>query len=60
MPGKYIDAEDAVIYVDGVPVMYLPKYHRSLERHLNNFAFLPGYRTPEQIEIDEARHSTGI
>ncbi len=45
VPGKYVEAEDAVIYVDGVPVMYLPYYHRSLERHLNNFAFLPGYRS---------------
>ena len=45
VPGEYINAESATIYLEGVPVFYVPYYHRSLKPHPNNFAFLPGYRS---------------
>jgi lipopolysaccharide assembly outer membrane protein LptD (OstA) len=45
VPGEYIEAESATIYIGNTPVMYLPYYHRTLGEHPNNFAFLPGYRS---------------
>lgn len=45
VPGKYIEARHAIIYAGTVPVFYLPYLHKSLERHPNNFAFVPGYRS---------------
>jgi len=44
VPGKSIEARGATLYVAGVPVLYMPYYRRSLERHPNNFSFVPGYR----------------
>jgi hypothetical protein len=29
---------------------------RRVARHWHGYGFLPGYRTPERIEADEARH----
>lgn len=43
--GERIEATEATLYIGTVPVMYLPKYSRSLMRHPNNFAFEPGYRS---------------
>jgi LPS-assembly protein len=45
VPGKYIEARDALLVLDGVPVFYLPYYKRNLGEHANNFTFLPGYRS---------------
>ncbi len=45
VPGEYIEAEEAVMYVGRTPVMYFPHYRRSLKRHPNNFEFTPGYRS---------------
>jgi LPS-assembly protein len=45
VPGKYVEAHEAVAYVGNVPVFYFPYYHRSLGRHLNNWVFEPGYRS---------------
>ncbi|MBU6401023.1 MAG: LPS assembly protein LptD [Verrucomicrobia bacterium] len=45
IPGKSFEARDATVYVDNVPVAYLPYYSRSLERHPNNFGITPGYRS---------------
>lgn len=45
IPGKKIQAYDAVLYVEGVPVFYFPYYSRNIGEHANNFNFLPGYRT---------------
>ncbi|MCL5096080.1 MAG: LPS assembly protein LptD [Candidatus Omnitrophica bacterium] len=45
VPGKSLEAKDAVIYVGSVPVMYFPYYRRSLERHPNNWVLNPGYRS---------------
>lgn len=44
-PGKRIEAEEATVYVGRVPVFYLPKYTRSLERHPNNLSYVPGFRS---------------
>lgn len=44
-PGKRIEADQATVYLGKVPVFYLPKYTRSLERHPNNFSYVPGYRS---------------
>jgi lipopolysaccharide assembly outer membrane protein LptD (OstA) len=44
IPGKKIEAHDAVLYVEGVPVFYFPFYSRSLQEHANTFNFTPGYR----------------
>ncbi len=45
IPGKSIQLDSATVYFGDVPVFYLPYYHRSLERHPNNFEFTPGYRS---------------
>jgi LPS-assembly protein len=45
VPGQYVEARGATVYLDGVPVMYLPRYRRSLRRHPNNFVLTPGYRS---------------
>lgn len=45
VPGKYIEATRAVLYLGKVPVLYLPRYRRHLDRHPNNFVFVPGYRS---------------
>lgn len=44
-PGKYIEAEKATLYLGRVPIFYLPKYRRHLDRNPSNFAFVPGYRS---------------
>lgn len=41
--GKYIEARNALLYLEGVPVFYLPYYRRNLGDHANNFNFTPGY-----------------
>ena len=45
VPGKYIEARDALLIMGGVPVFYLPYYRRNLGEHANNFNFQPGYRS---------------
>jgi lipopolysaccharide assembly outer membrane protein LptD (OstA) len=45
IPGKSIEAHHALIYIGDVPVMYLPYYHKNLDRHPNNYEFLAGYRS---------------
>jgi len=45
VPGRYLEARHATLYLGSVPVLYLPVYRRSFERHPNNFSFLPGYRS---------------
>ncbi|MDB6021719.1 MAG: Organic solvent tolerance protein [Pedosphaera sp.] len=45
VPGKYVEAHDATLYVGKVPVFYFPYYRRSLEQNQNGFSFLPGYRS---------------
>ena len=45
VPGDYIEARQAVLYLGTIPVFYYPYYRRSLKRHPNNFVFTPGYRS---------------
>lgn len=45
VPGKYIEARNAVLYLGAVPVFYWPWMHKSLERHPNNYEVTPGYRS---------------
>ncbi len=45
VPGEYIEARNATVYLDNVPVFYFPYYRRSLKLHPNNFVFTPGYRS---------------
>ncbi len=45
VPGKSIEAREAVVYLGDVPVMYFPYYHKNLGRHPNNYEFLAGYRS---------------
>jgi lipopolysaccharide assembly outer membrane protein LptD (OstA) len=45
VPGKYFSAQHAVLYFGKVPVLYFPYYRRDFDRHPNNFAFTPGYRS---------------
>ncbi len=44
-PGEYIEARGATLYVGKVPVMYLPRYRRNLNRESNHWDALPGYRS---------------
>jgi len=44
-PNEKVEAWDAVVYADGVPVFYFPYYSRNLGPHANNFNFVPGYRS---------------
>lgn len=45
VPGDYMEAYNATLYVAGVPVFYFPYYRRDLRKNQNNFSFLPGYRS---------------
>jgi len=45
VPGEYIEARSAVLYIGNVPVMYYPYYRRDLKRHPNNWDTVPGYRS---------------
>jgi LPS-assembly protein len=45
VPGKYVEMWNAVLFMDGVPTFYFPYYRRTLGERVNNFNFLPGYRS---------------
>ncbi len=45
VPGQYVEANNATMYVGGVPTFYFPYYRRSLNKSQNTFSFLPGYRS---------------
>jgi LPS-assembly protein len=42
VPGKYIEARNAVLYVEGVPMFYYPYYRRNLQEHANTLTVMPG------------------
>ena len=42
VPGKYVEAWNAVLYVKGVPLFYYPYYRRNLTLHANTFTIQPG------------------
>lgn len=45
VPGEYIEARGATLYLGKVPVMYFPKYRNSLRTHRNYWVSTPGYRS---------------
>ena len=45
VPGQYVEAWNAVLYLDDVPVFYFPYYRRNLGPHANNFNAMPGFRS---------------
>ncbi|HEX4343581.1 MAG TPA: OstA-like protein, partial [Verrucomicrobiae bacterium] len=45
VPGQYVEAWNAVIYLRDVPVFYFPYYRRNLGPHANNFNIMPGFRS---------------
>lgn len=45
LPGDKLQARDAVLYVENVPVFYFPYYARRLGDRVNRFNLLPGYRS---------------
>ncbi|MEI2726250.1 MAG: LPS assembly protein LptD [Verrucomicrobiota bacterium] len=45
IPGKSIEARNAVLYLGNVPVFYFPYYKQPLDGNMNHFNFVPGYRT---------------
>jgi len=45
IPNQSIDMWNATVWAKGVPLFYLPYYHRNLGPHANNFNFMPGYRS---------------
>ncbi len=45
VPGEYITAKNALLYLGNTPVFYFPYYRRSLEHRPNRFSFTPGYRS---------------
>ncbi|MFO1478259.1 MAG: LPS assembly protein LptD [Verrucomicrobiota bacterium] len=45
IPGKRLEAHNAVLYIGDIPVFYAPYYSRDLGDHPNSFNFTPGYRS---------------
>ena len=45
IPGESIEARNATVYVQGVPVMFFPYLSRNLKHHSKFFAFTPGFRS---------------
>jgi len=45
VPGKRVQAYQAVLYMGEVPVFYVPYYSRDLGPNANTFNFTPGYRS---------------
>jgi LPS-assembly protein len=45
VPGKYIEARRATLWLGKVPIWYMPVTRRSLVSHPNFWTFTPGYRT---------------
>jgi LPS-assembly protein len=42
VPGKYFEAKNAVLYAEGIPLLYYPYYRRNLELHANTLTVMPG------------------
>jgi lipopolysaccharide assembly outer membrane protein LptD (OstA) len=45
VPGQYLEAWNAVLFLDGVPSFYFPYYKRTLNERANNLNFMAGYRS---------------
>ncbi len=44
VPGEYIEAHHAVLYLKDVPVFYFPYFRRTIGPRSNHFTVTPGYR----------------
>jgi LPS-assembly protein len=42
VPGKYIEAWNAILFVKGIPLLYYPYFRHSLSLHANNLTVMPG------------------
>ena len=47
VPGEFIMAQHATLYLGNVPVFYFPLYRRSLKAHRNFFVHTPGYSSAD-------------
>lgn len=45
VPGQYVEARRATLYLGKVPIFYVPHYRRYFNRSNNHFSFQPGYRS---------------
>lgn len=45
IPGEYVEASHAILYLGKVPVFYFPYYRKSLREQANHISFTPGYRS---------------
>lgn len=45
VPGEYVEARGATVYMGKVPVFYWPRYRRTFEGSTSSFDFVPGYRS---------------
>lgn len=45
VPGEYVEATHAVLYLGKVPVFYFPYYRRSLKDEASHISLTPGYRS---------------
>ena len=45
VPGQYIEAWNAVLFMDGVPSFYFPYYKRNLNERANSLNFVAGVRS---------------
>lgn len=45
IPGESVEAEDATLLLGNVPVMYWPRYSRTLKTHGDFWVVTPGYRS---------------
>ena len=54
VPGQYIEAWNAVVFMDGVPAFYFPYYKRNLGAHANNLEFHA--RLPQRLRAVFADH----
>ena len=51
----------AVLLLSATATLAAPVHgKRHVARHWHGYGFLPGYRSPEQIEDDEARHPNRV
>jgi lipopolysaccharide assembly outer membrane protein LptD (OstA) len=56
VPGEYIEAKGATLYLGKVPVMYFPTYRNSLRYHRNFWVVTPGYRSLYGLYVLNAYH----
>jgi len=45
VPGQYIEAHQATLFLGTVPIFYFPHFKHTLGKHPNNFEYIPGWRS---------------